>query len=237
MAILGLIFEQRQRKTIIGVKDDQDSLDMGQGILPEVTGGLGGIVVDATISEEHTHTCEVTDNPVEDGVKIADHVQLNPAQLVINGVITDTPLGFGFIGDLSKTAGNVGAGLSIPGATTGDFQGGQGSLSIQAFNKMLDLQKSRQPFTVITGLKRYQNMIMTELSIPRTVQTANAIHFKASFKEVRIVKSQTTQGKPSNGSKDAASPTKDKGTQSSEQASPGASGNDPNASVLKNLWG
>lgn len=138
-----------------------------------------GIMIDASISEEHVTSVEVSENPVEDGANVADHVQINPDQLTIEGVITDAPLGYAVIGNIQNITRSVATFF------------GKSSRSIDAYNEMVKLQKSRQPFTVVTGLKRYKSMIMTELSVPRTKDTGGAVHFRAVFKEVPIVKSKT----------------------------------------------
>lgn len=180
MGILGIIFGQK--KVVINPKSSGIGGSLGklQGILSQTIGGVAGIVVDATVSETHLSSCDLTENPVEDGAKITDHVQLKPSELTIEGVISDSPLGYAVVGNIQNLV-----------RSTKSLFGGS-SRSIDAYNDLLLLQKSRQPFTVITGLKRYENMIMTELSVPRTAQTGNAIHFRASMKEIRIVKSKTT---------------------------------------------
>lgn len=43
---------------------------------------------------------------------------------------------------------------------------------------------------MITGIKVYENMILTSLSVDRTATTGKSIHFSADMEEIRIVKSQ-----------------------------------------------
>ena len=107
-------------------------------------------------------------------------MQLKPAELSIEGVITDTPLGYAVIGNIKNLIRSV---STIFGGS---------SRSLDAYNELIKLQQSRKPFTVLTGLKRYKNMIITELSVPRTAQTGKSLQFKATMKEIRIVKSQTS---------------------------------------------
>lgn len=198
MSILGIIF--RQTRTVIGAKQSFGSGALGQlqSVVREEFGGLGGIVVDATVSEEHVATCEITKNPVEDGAKITDHVQIEPVKLTIEGVITDTPLGFAVIGNIQNLVRTV------------ETMFGKSSRSIDAYNQLMKLRNDRQPFKVVTGLRQYSNMILTELSVVRTKDTGNSINFKAVMEEIRIVKSATS-GSFSSGVADLASPTKDSG--------------------------
>jgi hypothetical protein len=183
MGALGILFGQK--RTVIGAKEDPKTGTASTlaGILKQTIGGVAGIVVDATVSEEHVSNCETTDNPVEDGSDVTDHVHIKPIELTIDGVISDSPLGFAVVGNIQNFARSI---TNLFGKKT--------PRSIEAFNSLLDLQKSRTPFTVLTGLRRYENMILTELSVPRTSQTGAAIHFSAKMKQIRIVSSKTISG-------------------------------------------
>ena len=161
---------------------------------------IGMIQIDATVQETHVTTAEVTENPVEDGASVVDHVQLRPVEITIEGVISDTPLGLPILQNIVAV-----------GRTVATIFGKQ-RRSVDAYNALLKLQKERKPFTVTTGLKVYPNMILTELSVPRTSQTSRAIHFTAVMREVVIVKSQEVAAtKFSDDVKDRAPATKDRG--------------------------
>lgn len=171
-------------------------------LLGKTGANIGGITLDAAIHEDHVHESDITENPVEEGVEVTDHVQLKPAQLTIEGVITDAPLGYSIIGNIQNLVRSV---QSLFGAS---------SRSVDAFNKLLDLRQKREPFTVVTGLKSYDNMIFSRLSVPREAATGNAIHFTAEMKQIRIVESKTISNPPRRGDvADRASKTKDNGQQ------------------------
>lgn len=206
MSLLGILF--RQKNVVIGAKPATATTAAG-AIVEEFKDSLvrtwgaatsKGIVVDASVSEDHVSSCEPTDNPVEGGAKITDHVQLNPKQLTVEGVISDSPLGFAVIGNIQNIARAV--------ATV--F--GNSVRSIDAYNELVELQESRIPFTVVTGLKRYENMILMNLTVPRTVQTGRAIHFKAVMREIVIVNSEVTPNSAlGSGVRNVAGKTKDNG--------------------------
>lgn len=200
MAVLGLLFGQQ--RVVIGAKERLKASSFGplSKILSENLGGLAGIVVDASVNEEHVSEAEVTRNPVEDGTTLVDHVQLMPKRLTIDGVISDAPLGYAVVGNIQNVVGRA-----------RDLFGGN-ARSIDAYNDLLNLQASRTPFTVITSLKRYDNMIMTSLSVPRSSATGRSIHFKATMEEIRIVKSREIRGVNAAASvRDKVQPLKDKG--------------------------
>lgn len=143
------------------------------------TNSIGGIVIDATVRESHDGTADITENPVEEGAKITDHVQVNSDELTIEGVITDTPLGFPVIGNIQNIINSV---TSIFGKT---------SRSIDAFNQLVTLKEQREPFTVYTGLKRYESMVIASLSVQRDKDVGKAIAFNCVMRKIRIVSSQT----------------------------------------------
>lgn len=161
---------------------------------------IGGIVIDASVTEDHDFECDITENPVEEGAEITDHVQLKAASLSIQGVISDAPLGFAIIGNIQNLIRSV---TTLFGKT---------SRSIDAFNQMLELRRKRIPFTVTTGLKKYDNMVFAKLNVNRTASTSDAIHFTATLKEIRIAKSQTASNPPMKPDiADRAAKTKDSG--------------------------
>lgn len=141
---------------------------------------IGEITLDASISEEHVSECEMTENPIEDGAIVTDHVHVMPAQLTIEGIVSDTPITFALINNVMGFVNSVNTTIL-----------GNSSRSTDAYNALIDLQKSREPFTVVTGLRVYKDMIMTSLSVPRDVQKGKAVNFTAELKQIIIAKSKT----------------------------------------------
>lgn len=170
-------------------------------IFGQTKASIGGITLDASVSEEHLSTAELTDNPVEDGAKITDHVQIQPKQLTIEGVVSDFPLGYLEIGNIMNLGRTV---MSLFGKS---------SRSVDAYNKLVKLQEKREPFTVVTGLKRYKNMILTELSVPRTAETGKSLQFRAVLREIRIAKTGSVGGSFADDIADKAQSLADKGQQ------------------------
>lgn len=179
MGILGILFRDT-RVTIDPIGESRKGFfgALKGAALDALNMGLTGIVIDATVTETHLSECDVTKNPVEGGAPVTDHVQVLPKKLTIEGVISDTPLGFAFIGNIQNLVRSV---------TT--IFGGR-SRSQDAYDDLVRLQTSKRPFTVITNLKKYDNMIMASLSVPRTSQTSGAIHFTAEMQEIIIVESE-----------------------------------------------
>lgn len=62
----------------------------------------------------------------------------------------------------------------------------------QVYEGLQQLQAARQPFNITTGKRRYKNMLLRELSVQTDKDTENSLVISASFQEVIIVSTQTT---------------------------------------------
>lgn len=162
---------------------------------------ISDFTIDATLTENHNFEAEATDNPVEEGVVISDHINLKPEIYTLTGVISDTPIdltasirgavtsagilaGKEIVGPLGAYAG-VGA-----GAVANLLTGGSGNRMKNAFDYLRNLQSARVPFTVITGLNVYEHMVITSLNMNRDNKSGRSFNFTATLKKIRIVKSQ-----------------------------------------------
>lgn len=185
------------------------------GVIAPDAGG-GGLVVDAMVSEVHELSSQITNNEVEDGSQLSDHVRLMPIRLNLEGIVSKSPLTIfssAFNTGLSYAAATVGAsqgavaagsaliGAGLEGAPalgTAIFGGkaaGTKSLSSLVlksrepsdvwsfFNQLWEL---RIPFSVNTGLKSYQNMIIASLSVNRSSQVGQSVKFNMSLQQVQL---------------------------------------------------
>lgn len=83
----------------------------------------------------------------------------------------------------------------------------------EQYRALLALQLARQPFTVYTGKRRYQNMLIRGLSVVTDPHSENILMASVALQEIVIVKTQTTGNQ---GSSNTASPASDP----SDQANP-----------------
>ena len=192
MALVSILIDKvtnRQRGTIFSLKDaipNDPILDFH---------------IDVTLTENHSFESEVTENPVEEGVVISDHIDLKPESLTITGVISDTPLNLStsaqgaattagaFVG--KKIVGPLGAVAGVGAGAVAGLLAGPNNRMKTAFDHLRDLQSKRVPFTVITGLKRYTNMVIVSLTINRDSKSGRSFNFTATLKQIRIVESKT----------------------------------------------
>lgn len=162
------------------------------------TGGQPAFDFDAVLRESHESEISITENPIEGGSPVHDHAVILPKHLELEGIVSDNPM---------------------PSGGAAVF--GDGRRSVTAFEMMVNLQESREIFTVLTGLRRYPNMMLKKLSAATDAGSAEVLSFTASLQEVRIVNTEivtvpprkpgkTTRQAPKKtdgGEKKAAAPT------------------------------
>lgn len=125
--------------------------------------GSAIVTFDTMVSEDHKFSSRVTYYPVEKGTIISDHIINQPDVVVLSGLISDTPL-------------NIFAPFNR---------------SISAFNSLLLIHERRQIVDIVTGIKIYKNMAITNLDVPRTVKTGQTLTFNITLQ--RIIFDDTVQ--------------------------------------------
>jgi hypothetical protein len=133
---------------------------------------LGNIELDAALEETHEWVAEATSNPVEEGAPVTDHVIEQADKIRINGFVSNSPVTSSFsFGAFGSSNGRV-------------------SKSQEVFDLLHELIKMKEPVTVYTRYRLYENMILTNVSIPRTAGVGEAIEFSAEFIHIRMVATQ-----------------------------------------------
>ncbi len=141
---------------------------------------IAGFIIDATPVETHELSAETTEHPIEEGADVTDHVRILPDQITIEGVVSNTP-----VGTLAQTRANESpfAGEYLP--------------ADDALAYLRQIRENREPVKVETTIATYENMILVGLSIPQTSRSGDALRFRATFREIRIVKTERTRVKVS----------------------------------------
>lgn len=173
------------------------------GLPTTILSSIGGIEVDAVLSENHRYNSLITSNPIEDGSVISDHIVNLPIILDIEGRFTDTPFGFlesivagTAVGALTTglTGAQAAAGLSqaTAQALLGEIRPG---LSKVKFKLLVALQVARETIDIVTGVQIYSNMIIESLSAPRASRDGRSIRFNATLKEILIAGSDSASNR------------------------------------------
>ncbi|MEM5419635.1 phage baseplate protein [Paraburkholderia ferrariae] len=137
-----------------------------------INSAMGSFSLYVTLEERHHDELVITDHPVEQGAAISDHAYKKPSELTM-------------------TIGWSNSNLS----SIASFQFGNYSRS--TYQDLLDLQKSRTPFDVSTGKRKYSNMLIQSLDTTTDAKTENSLIVTLHCREVIIVQTTTTQLQPS----------------------------------------
>jgi hypothetical protein len=129
---------------------------------------IGSVQLDCSIQETHSFKSDVTDYTVEDGGKIQDHIYLEPFRITMQGIVSDSPLGF------------------LGGGFSDTIQ----SYSEDAYDKLTEMREQRILFDVVTGLKIYPNMVFETLDVNRDKDTGKALYFTSQLKQIRKAQSK-----------------------------------------------
>ena len=159
------------------------------------------VIFDAALSESYEQSVSVTSHPVEDGVSISDHAQVEPATYTLSGIITNAPL-------IQSPESLL---VTDPDRVK------------QADEKLTKMARERLPVYIITGLRVLTPFLITSYSVNRASESGQRLEVSLSLQEVRFVEAQfaaipaavvAAQKKP------AATPTADAGTQTGTQTTP-----------------
>lgn len=167
---------------------------------------IGALTLDAAESIDHELSAAVTKNPVESGSVIQDHVTIDNDKITINGIVSEAPisiLGSAFnvftgaaASQLNKQLGGFARGAAAAGiGSIGGIITNRNQNDVQfpqkAYNYLKELLRAREPFTIVTSLERYSNMVCTKLSVPQRASTGKSLIFNATFEKVNLVKTKT----------------------------------------------
>ena len=181
---------------------------------------IGVMTLDISIKETHNRSATVTENEIEDGTVVSDHVRTNPEKLEIQGEISEFPIGLGGVSGVTA----VGLQRKILGSE--GLVKGVRKKPEDAWTYLKEVFDAGEPIEIITGLQSYEDMIIEELSVPRSVRDGKSLVFTVKLKRIRFAVTETTaafkldaaanaggkNGKGKQSSKEAAGKSKDKGS-------------------------
>jgi len=127
------------------------------------------IVAPCNITEKHSDHYVITEHPTEMGVLISDHMYALPKRVEIQVAYS--------------LAGGVNA-LKSVGALLGVSKSPK---SLQDYyNLFLKLQSDRNPFSITTGKRQYQNMVIESIEETTESKTENLLMINLRCREVII---------------------------------------------------
>ncbi len=126
---------------------------------------LAGVEFDVTVSEGASASARLTKNPVENGADMNDHIIIDPMTYTMTGVASNTR-------------------SSVIDSPTVAFVEKK---SEALWNDLLQLMVDKIPFTLVQGLKSYDNVVLTSLTEQQDKDTSNGLFFTAGLSEVILV--------------------------------------------------
>lgn len=132
-------------------------------IVNKITGGnTGRIFADVKVSESHRYQSNVTDQTLEDGSAINEHVIPQQPQVTLQ---------------IEETNNTTGSRFS------GGFFGPQ-----QTFDKLVQLWENAVPLTITTQHKQYENMVIANMPILHRAPYRNALQVSIDLRQLRFAK-------------------------------------------------
>lgn len=180
---------------------------------------VGTFTAPATVEELHHDEIDITDHPVELGASISDHAFRRPSELRIRCAWSNSPavslpttaLPIGAMSDAMQAI--MGTAYQVAVALSGN--GGQDIIQ-ETYANLYKLQQSFAPFDVVTGKRKYSNMLMRSLMVHTDQKTENILSVVMECREVIIATTQllTLPNAAAMASPQKTAPVKNGGTKS-----------------------
>jgi hypothetical protein len=151
-------------------------------------GKIGYFELDATVRETHEYVNTITEFPLEKGFNASDHVIRSPERLTIEGFVTNSPVphSISSLRSIIDRSDRVNTALEAFLDMAGFDPAGKEVSEVTGSGKI------PQFIEVITGLRKYKNMVITKLTIPRDKDTGtNSMRFNIELRHMIIVSSST----------------------------------------------
>jgi len=131
------------------------------------------IELDIIINESASSTVRVTENPVEFGANVNDHIIKEASTFTTVGVVSNI------------SSSTIGQFKRVPTV----FSKGT-SKAKEAWEALLELQANKTVFDLKQGLREYKNVTILTLTENQDKDTANGLFFTATMKEIIFVGAQ-----------------------------------------------
>lgn len=181
------------------------------------------IVLDASVSETHTSSADITSHPVESGANITDHVHRQPDTITIQGVISNT----------STVFPQAIVGVALVKSVINLVQGVSNDLAKTAYENLLQLVEGRELVKIVTTLREYTDMLIEEITVDRNANYGDALNFTARARQVRLIRTSSVEKTSIPAPTEAKKAAKKSFGKDTTKTVPAA--NQPSGSTLHNL--
>lgn len=157
-----------------------------------VTADARAFIFDVTVAEETRQAYRITSHPAEEGANFSDHIQREPVELTLTGLVSNTPLVPSRApGDNKKSEAYLRQRERNTGDSVNVYDYIIPGRSRTAYDLLQEIAEERGLVEVVTTNRLFTNMAIASISLPRTPKTSrDALRFTVRLKEIRIVASR-----------------------------------------------
>lgn len=159
---------------------------------------LNGVLVDASLSYDHSYSANVTNHEVEEGYEITDHVKNNPNKFTLTGIISEchpsmldvaVNLAAGIASrKTTREFGTIGQQLAPAVAIGSSFIGKSGKTkTLEAQETLTRYIEKNVILNINTTKVTHENMILESISFKESKDIADSVKFTAEFKKIKVV--------------------------------------------------
>jgi hypothetical protein len=130
---------------------------------------ISTIELDVIVTESVSASVRMTENPVEYGANVNDHIIVEPMTFSCEGIVSNV------------SSSVVGQFIRAPSVIADKTK------AKEAWDELLALRIAREPFTLVQHDSEYENIVLLTLNRNTDKDTANGLFFTATMKELIYV--------------------------------------------------
>ncbi|CNL24283.1 Uncharacterised protein [Yersinia frederiksenii] len=147
-------------------------MDILSAIFRQQTRKIGLLVPSVIISEKHQDALEITEHPVEVGAAVNDHAYKRAAEVTME-------------------VGFAGGGSPLDFVDTSTIGLSLGKSPEEVYQELRELQESREPIDVITGKRKYSNMLIRAIEVTTDKTSENVLMCVLTLREVILSQTES----------------------------------------------
>jgi hypothetical protein len=164
---------------------------------------LDSLYAHAVVEEKSIDILEITDHPIEEGATISDHAYKLPSEVTLLLGFSNSPnnnnnlldAAIGALAASSTLARDVTSGVLAVGTVASLFSGSSVDQVIYNYDRLLELQSKRALFTLYTGKRKYDNMLVRSLNTLTDSKSENSMLITVECRQIIIVSTRTVSFK------------------------------------------
>lgn len=149
---------------------------------------IAGYSFDAILEDSLDISVEVTNYPIESGVRISDHRILQPFKWSLTGAVSNNPLKTSIMDFIGGGLSNLTKGNPYVAAAAGLFagflSGSDETRSSTTLQFLIGLMQTGDPFTINAGDITLKNMVITRIGRTKDPSNEGGLIFVAELQEM-----------------------------------------------------